>query len=119
MTDYYKTLKLKRNASPDEIRKAYRNLARTHHPDLNPGDKASEAQFKKINEAYEVLGNPESRKKYDSYGDNWKHADRIKYQRGSYGRTPFDLFSSGTTRSRGPKAANPFINFEVQIPLYF
>ena len=70
--DYYKVLGIQRNASQDEIKKAFRKLARKHHPDVNPGDKKAEARFKEINEAYEVLSDPEKRQKYDTLGPNWQ-----------------------------------------------
>jgi DnaJ-class molecular chaperone len=70
--DYYATLGVAKSASEKEIKQAFRRLARKLHPDVNPGDKAAEARFKDINEAYEVLGNPETRKKYDELGSNWK-----------------------------------------------
>lgn len=70
--DYYEVLGLKRGASDDEIKKAYRKLARKFHPDLNPGDKSAEEQFKLLQEAYEVLSNADDRKLYDQYGDNWR-----------------------------------------------
>lgn len=73
--DYYKTLGIEKNASPDEIKKAYRKLARKHHPDLNPNDKDAEQKFKEINEANEVLSNPENRAKYDKYGEHWQHGE--------------------------------------------
>src|SRR2546430_7877188 len=66
--DYYSVLGLRRNASDKEIKQAYRRLARQYHPDVNPGDAAAEQQFKEISEAYSVLSNPESRKKYDRFG---------------------------------------------------
>src|SRR5215813_3988862 len=70
--DYYEVLGIKRDASEDEIKKAYRKLARKFHPDLNPGDKAAEEQFKNLQAAYDVLSNPEDRKLYDEYGENWR-----------------------------------------------
>ncbi len=79
--DYYKILGVDKDASENDIKKAYRKLARKYHPDLNPGDKEAEKKFKEINEANEVLGNPENRKKYDKYGEHWQHADEIEKQR--------------------------------------
>lgn len=76
--DYYKVLEINRNATIEEIKKSYRKLARKYHPDLNTNDKQAEAKFKEINEANEVLSNPENRKKYDKYGKDWKHADQFE-----------------------------------------
>ena len=70
--DYYEVLGIKRGASEDQIKQAYRKLARKFHPDLNPGDKSAEEQFKGLQEAYDVLSDPENRKLYDQYGDNWR-----------------------------------------------
>src|SRR5439155_12398998 len=70
--DYYDTLGVPCTATEDEIKKAFRKLAWKHHPDVNPGDKSAEEQFKKINEAYEVLSDKEKRQKYDRFGENWK-----------------------------------------------
>src|SRR5690606_36554274 len=89
--DYYKVLGINKNATAAEIKKAYRKLARKLHPDLNPNDKAAQEKFQQINEANEVLSDPEKRKKYDQYGKDWQHADafeaqkRQQQQRGSFG----------------------------------
>lgn len=95
--DYYQILGVKRNASEPEIKKAYRRLARRHHPDVNAGDKSSEAKFKQINEAYEVLADKEKRRKYDKYGDKWPHADQ--FEQAGYQQAPFRDFgrSGGAT----------------------
>jgi curved DNA-binding protein len=76
--DYYKILGVDKNATPEEIKKAYRKLARKHHPDLNPNDKNAKASFQQINEANEVLSDPEKRKKYDQYGKDWQHAEQFE-----------------------------------------
>ncbi len=79
--DYYKILGIDKKASEADVKKAYRKLARKYHPDLNPNDKEAERKFKEINEANEVLSHPENRKKYDSYGKDWKHAEEFEKAR--------------------------------------
>src|SRR5215218_6879260 len=81
--DYYKVLGIEKNASQDDIKKAYRKLARKYHPDLNPNDKEAHKKFQQINEANEVLSDPEKRKKYDQYGENWQHAEQFEQARQS------------------------------------
>ncbi|MFD0863777.1 DnaJ C-terminal domain-containing protein [Sungkyunkwania multivorans] len=76
--DYYKVLGLDKTASDGDIKKAYRKLARKYHPDLNPNDTEAEKKFKRINEANEVLSDPEKRKKYDEYGKDWQHAEEFE-----------------------------------------
>ena len=97
--DYYSVLGVSRGASDKEVRQAFRRLARQYHPDVNLGDKKTEARFKEINAAYEVLSDPEKRKKYDRFGENWKYADQINqsgsgqpffWQSTGSGEAPFD-----------------------------
>ncbi len=73
--DYYKVLGIDKNATDEEVKKAYRKLARKLHPDLNPNDKEANQKFQQLNEANEVLSDPEKRKKYDKYGENWEHGE--------------------------------------------
>src|SRR6187455_1402343 len=91
--DYYKILGIEKNASDGDIKKAYRKLARQYHPDLNPNDKEAHKKFQQINEANEVLSDPEKRKKYDQYGKDWQHAGQFEQARQSqqqgFGREPF------------------------------
>jgi curved DNA-binding protein len=79
--DYYKVLGIDKTATPKDIRNAYRKLARKYHPDLNPNNQDAKARFQQINEANEVLSDPEKRKKYDQYGENWQHADEFEKQK--------------------------------------
>ncbi|PWT73434.1 MAG: molecular chaperone DnaJ [Bacteroidetes bacterium] len=95
--DYYKILGLDKNASQEDIKKAYRKLARKYHPDLNPNDKEANKRFQQINEANEVLSDPENRKKYDQYGENWQHAEQFekaKQERAAHGGWEQQGFSS-------------------------
>ena len=78
MPNYYDILGINKGASEKDILQAFRRLARKHHPDVNPNDETAEEKFKEINEAYTVLNDPDSRKKYDRYGDDWKHADQYE-----------------------------------------
>lgn len=79
--DYYSILGVQKNASSDDIKKAYRKLARKYHPDINPNNDDAQKKFQQINEANEVLSDPEKRKKYDEYGENWKHAEEFEKAR--------------------------------------
>lgn len=102
--DYYKVLGIEKNATQQEIKNAFRKMARKYHPDLNPNDKNAKVNFQQVNEAHEVLSDPEKRKKYDRYGKDWQHADQFKnagqYQEQTSGR-----------RSRSYTEANDFEGF--------
>src|SRR4029450_11135949 len=87
--DYYATLGVPKTASEKEIKQAFRKLARKYHPDVNPGDKAAEARFKEINEANEVLADPEKRKKYDELGANWRMYEQAQQAGQGFGGNPF------------------------------
>jgi DnaJ-class molecular chaperone len=137
--DYYQVLGVSKTATEDDIKTAYRKLARKYHPDVNPGDKTAEEKFKEINEAYEVLSDPDKRKRYDALGANWKAGqdfrpppewEGVNVQFGNFG----DLFGSGRGASgfsdffdvlfggrRGARAGSGFAmrgqDIEAEIPL--
>jgi curved DNA-binding protein len=140
--DYYKVLGVDKNATDEQIKQAYRKLARKHHPDLNPNDKEAHKKFQQINEANEVLGDAEKRKKYDQYGKDWKHAGQFEQARqssqgggdqwgqaftGNFGEGDFsDFFESlfgggggarGRSRSRQTKFRGQDIQGEFQLNL--
>ncbi len=101
-TDYYKILGVPKTASEEDIKKAYRKLARKLHPDLNPNDKEAHKKFQQINEANEVLSDPEKRKKYDQYGENWQHAEEFEKARQS---------GAGAGRQHRRTQEDPFSDF--------
>ena len=105
--DYYKTLGISKTATPQEIKSAYRKLARKFHPDLNPNDKDAKLHFQQINEANEVLSDPVKRKKYDEYGKDWQHADEFEKAKQYQGQ------SSGSRGSRfsGAQPEGDFSDF--------
>ncbi|MBM3934007.1 MAG: J domain-containing protein [SAR202 cluster bacterium] len=129
MADYYEELGVPRTADDKEIRAAFRRLARKYHPDIAPNDKDAEAKFKKVNEAYEVLSDAEKRKKYDKYGEQWKHADEIEAQRSAYSAagSPFGVRRPGASGNApysdiadilggyGPQAGRRFRTRPVQV----
>jgi curved DNA-binding protein len=130
--DYYKILGINKDASDEDIKKAYRKLARKLHPDLNPNDKEAHAKFQQINEANEVLSDPEKRKKYDTYGENWKNAEQFEQARqqqqyggrggsqyqefsGDFGDENFsDFFESLFGSRRGGRSAGGQVKFRGQ-----
>jgi curved DNA-binding protein len=125
MSDYYKVLGVKKNSSDKDVKAAFRRLARKHHPDLNPSDETAEREFKKINEAYEVLSDAGNRKSYDRHGDNWKHADRLDAEGGPFGHGGnfggggdlFDLLG-GSARFGGRRAqATQRLETSVEVSL--
>jgi curved DNA-binding protein len=135
--DYYKILGIDKKSSQEDVKKAYRKLARKYHPDLNPNDKEAETKFKEINEANEVLSHLENRKKYDKYGKDWKHADELdkaQQQRrqssagygnqssGDFSENEYSdffesMFGGGGPRQRGVKFKGQDFNAALELDL--
>lgn len=99
--DYYSILGVPKTATDKEIKQAFRKLARKYHPDVNPGDKGAEARFKELNEANEVLGDPEKRKKYDELGANWRAYENVPPGASPFGGGPFGSGQGGRWSTRG------------------
>ncbi len=134
--DYYKVLGIEKNATEDDIKKAYRKLARKLHPDVNPNDKEAHKKFQQANEANEVLSDPIKRKKYDQYGKDWQHADQFDQQRRQQRQSPFggggqfggddggdfssffeSMFGGGGNRGRQAKMRGQDYNAELKLSL--
>ncbi len=105
--DYYKLLGIEKTATQKDIKNAYRKLARKYHPDLNPNDKDAKKNFQKINEANEVLSDPEKRKKYDQYGKDWQHSDQFEKSQHSGNQSSY----AGGERYSGMKSEGDFSDF--------
>ena len=108
--DYYKVLGVEKTATPEQIKKAYRKLARQHHPDVNPNDKSAEQKFKELNEANEVLSDPKKRKKYDQFGADWQHYQQQPGGGAGRGGQPGGFDWSQYTQGQGGQGGggNPF-----------
>ena len=108
--NFYEVLGVSSTAADKEIRSAYRKLARKYHPDVTPNDRAAEARFKEVTAAYEVLSDPDKRRKYDKYGDRWEYADQIEDQRrqGGFARGNGATFESGNFGDFGSIFENLF-----------
>ena len=133
--DYYNILGIDKKASEEDIKKAYRKLARKLHPDLNPNDKEAHKKFQAVNEANEVLSDKEKRKKYDQYGKNWQHAEQFEQQRHSQQQSQysggqqfsgdgdsdfsgfFESMFGGSGRSRQAKFRGQDYNAELKLNL--
>ena len=105
--DYYKILGIDKTAAPKDIKNAYRKLARKYHPDLNPNNKDAKQKFQEINEANEVLSDPEKRKKFDQYGKDWQHAEEFEKAKQSQRQTS----NQGGARYSGNQSERDFSDF--------
>lgn len=108
--DYYKVLGLDKNSGESDIKKAYRKLARKYHPDLNPNDKEANKKFQQINEANEVLSDPEKRQKYDKYGKDWQHAEEFEKARQSQSGQQYSSSDYGFSGGQGEADFSEFFS---------
>ncbi len=108
--DYYKILGIDKNASNADIKKSYRRLAKKYHPDLNPNDQKAQEKFKEINEAYEVLGDEDKRKKYDAFGSGYNFTDGQNFDPSQYGFGNFGNGYSYTYTTEGGEGFSDFFN---------
>ncbi|MBR5593060.1 MAG: J domain-containing protein [Bacteroidaceae bacterium] len=113
--DYYKVLGVDKNASQDEIKRAYRKLAKRYHPDLNKENPQAKEKFQEINEANEVLGDAEKRKRYDEYGEHWKHSDEFEAQQQNTRRGGWQTFEGFGDFSRSSGNESGFSDFFEQL----
>lgn len=107
--DYYKILGVDRNIPQDQVREAYRKRAKLFHPDLHPNDPKAKAKFQALNEAYDVISDPEKRKKYDQYGEKWREADAFAQNGGAAGNDNGSYYWSSNTGTGG---GSPFEGFD-------
>ena len=108
--DYYKILGVDKTIPQKDVKKAYLKRAKQFHPDLHPDDPKAKAKFQALNEAYDVLGDPEKRKKYDQYGEQWRQVDQMGggFGGGTQGGSPFDGFDFSNIKDGGGKFSSFF-----------